>query len=71
MEALSGRGFGGGGALRPQMGPGRNPGGGPGGEAPESYWILHIYSAIFYVGNYPFFNFFVYDFYSMILHVRR
>ena len=44
-------------ALRPPMGPGRSPGGGPGGEAPGSYWILHIYNAVFYVKNYPFFKF--------------
>ena len=44
-------------ALRPPMGPGRSPGGGPGGEAPGSYWILHIYNAVFYVKKYPFFNF--------------
>ena len=44
-------------ALRPPMGPGRSPGGDPGSEDPGSYWILHIYSTVFYVKIYPFINF--------------
>ena len=44
------------------MGPGRSPGGGPGGEAPGSLWILHIYSAVLYVKNDPLFIFLLHDF---------
>ena len=44
VEALSGRGFGA--ALRPPMGSGRSPGGGPGGKSPGSLlrsvqWKVH------------------------------
>ena len=34
-------------ALRPLVGPGQRPGGGPGDEAPGSYWILVIFRVNF------------------------
>ena len=48
------------------MGSGRSPGGGSGGEAPGSKWVLHIYRVVFYVKNDPLF-----DYYSMILHAKK